>query len=29
MTLVLGTIYIVSNAVVDLLQAVADPRITA
>jgi peptide/nickel transport system permease protein len=28
-TLVLGTIYIVSNAVVDLLQAAADPRILA
>jgi peptide/nickel transport system permease protein len=28
-TLVLGTIYIVTNAVVDLLQAAADPRIVA
>ena len=28
-TLVLGTIYIVSNAVVDVLQSVADPRINA
>jgi peptide/nickel transport system permease protein len=28
-TLVLGAIYVVSNAVVDLLQAVADPRIAA
>ena len=26
-TLVLGAIYIVSNAVVDILQAIADPRI--
>jgi len=28
-TLVLGAIYVVSNVVVDLLQAVADPRVTA
>lgn len=28
-TLVLGTIYIASNAVVDVLQVVADPRLTA
>ena len=28
-TLVLGTIYIVANAVVDVLQAVADPRLNA
>lgn len=28
-TLVLGTIYVVSNAIVDVLQAVADPRLTA
>ena len=28
-TLVLGTIYIVANAVVDVLQAVADPRLSA
>jgi peptide/nickel transport system permease protein len=28
-TLVLGAIYVVANAVVDLLQAAADPRITA
>jgi peptide/nickel transport system permease protein len=28
-TLVLGAIYIISNAVVDLLQAIADPRIVA
>ena len=26
-TIVLGAIYIVSNAVVDILQAIADPRI--
>jgi ABC-type dipeptide/oligopeptide/nickel transport system permease component len=26
---VLGTIYVVSNVVVDLLQALADPRVTA
>jgi peptide/nickel transport system permease protein len=28
-TLVLGAIYVVSNVVVDLLQALADPRVTA
>ncbi len=28
-TLVLGTIYILSNVIVDLLQALADPRVTA
>ena len=28
-TLVLGAIYVLSNVVVDLLQAVADPRIAA
>lgn len=28
-TLVLGTVYVLSNTVVDLLQAAADPRITA